>query len=192
MITDAHTHVLPQYAHLAVEVMERCGIDHVVTLEWHDGFGDDLKRHLDVFNAHEGRFTVFGNVDWGHINDPGFGEAAAQQLQEGAGAGMRGLKVYKALGLEFRRSNGQLWQIGDPALDPIWEAAGELGLPVLIHCADPVYFWQPVDDANFWNSVLYGEYAWWSYYQGDYPSREQLLEDRNEVISRAMSEIPNG
>jgi len=32
-IIDAHTHVAPQYAELAVEVMDRCGIDCVVTLD---------------------------------------------------------------------------------------------------------------------------------------------------------------
>ena len=62
--------------------------------------------------------------------------------------------------------------------------AGELGLPILIHTADPVAFWQPVDDHNFWNGVLYGEYAWWSYYRKGFPSRDELLAERNEVIRR--------
>ena len=43
---DAHTHVRPRYAKLAVAVMDRCGIDCAVTLEHHDGFGDSLERHL--------------------------------------------------------------------------------------------------------------------------------------------------
>ena len=80
-IIDAHTHVLPHYAHLAMEVMDRCGIGCSVTLEWHDGFGDGLKRHLEVFDRHPGRFIVFGNVDWRRINEPGFGEAAARQME---------------------------------------------------------------------------------------------------------------
>ena len=70
-IIDMHTHVFPQYVRLAVEVMDRCGIESSVTLEWHDGFGDCLRRHLDIFNAYPGRFTVFGNVDFKQINEPG-------------------------------------------------------------------------------------------------------------------------
>jgi len=183
-IIDAHTHVLPQYAALAAEVMNRCGIDCVVTLEWHDGFGDALKRHLEIFNAHNERFIVFGNIDWGRVNDRDFGEVAAKQIEEGVALGMRGIKIYKSLGLEYRKSTGEFWQINDPAFDPIWAKAGELGIPILIHSADPAAFWQPVDKNNFWNGVLHGQYEWWSYYQKDYPAHEQILADRNDVIAR--------
>ena len=181
---DAHTHVWPQYAHLAVEVMDRCGTACCVTLEWHDGFGDTLKRHLELFARYQGRFIVFGNIDWRRINEPGFAQAAAKQMEEDVSAGMCGLKIYKALGLEYRRPDGQLWRINDPAFDPIWSKAGELGIPVLIHTADPAAFWEPVNEFNFWNGVLYGEYGWWSYYRRGYPSREELLAERNEVIAR--------
>jgi predicted TIM-barrel fold metal-dependent hydrolase len=183
-IIDAHTHVFPRYADLAVEVMDQCAIECVVTAEWHDGFGETLREHLDIFNRHPGRFIVFGNVDFSRINEPGFAESAARQMEEDAAAGMRGLKVYKALGLEYREKNGDFWRVNDERLDPIWAKAGELGLPVLIHTADPPMFWQPVNEDNFWGGVLYGEYAWWTYYRKSYPSREELLAERNEVIRR--------
>ncbi len=182
-VIDAHTHVLPQHADLAVEVMDICGIDRIITLEWHDGFAETLKKHLEVFNSYGNRFVVFGNVDWSRINEKDFGETAARQIEEDAAAGMHGLKIYKALGLEYRRASGEFWRISDPELDPIWAKAGELGIPLLIHCADPIAFWQPVNENNFWNGVLYGKYAWWSYYGKDYPSRESLLADRNDIIA---------
>jgi predicted TIM-barrel fold metal-dependent hydrolase len=183
-IIDAHTHVAPQYAGLAVEAMDRCGIDCAVTLEMHDGIGDRLKEHLAVFAAYPGRFIVFGNVDWSRIDEARFGQAAAEQMERDVAAGMRGLKVYKALGLEYKYQNGDWVRIDDPALDPIWAQAGELGIPVLIHCADPAPFWAPITANSFWDGVLYGEYEWWTYYRQDYPSREALLGERNEVIAR--------
>ena len=36
----------------------------------------------------------------------------------------------------------------DPQLSPLWEAAGSLGVPVLVHVADPVAFFCPVDRSN--------------------------------------------
>lgn len=183
-IVDMHTHVFPQYVKLAVEVMDRCGIESSVTLEWHDGFGDSLRRHLDIFSAYPGRFVVFGNVDFKRINEPGFGEMAARQMEKDVAAGMRGLKIYKALGLDYRHEDGTFWRVSDARLDPIWQAAGELGIPVLIHTADPIAFWEPVNERNFWNGVLYGEYAWWTYYRKGYPCPEELLGERNEVIAR--------
>jgi len=183
-IIDAHQHVYPQYVDLAIRAMDRAGVERVATMEWHDGFGPTLKEHLRIFGQYPGRFTVFGNVDFRRINEPRFARTAAEQMEKDVEAGMRGLKVYKALGLDYRQENGEFWRINDERLDPIWAKAGELGIPVLIHTADPCYFWQPVNEDNFWNGVLYGEYAWWTYYRKGYPSRDELLAERNEVIRR--------
>ena len=183
-IIDAHTHVLPQYADLAVRVMGQAGVDYSITLEWHDGFGQTLRDHLAVFGRYPGRFKVFGNVDFRQINEPDFGSKAAAQMEKDVDAGMCGLKIYKALGLDYRQENGEFWRVNDPRLDPIWAKAGELGIPILVHTADPTFFWHPVNDDNFWNGVLYGEYAWWSYYRKGFPSMDELLSERNDVIAR--------
>jgi predicted TIM-barrel fold metal-dependent hydrolase len=180
---DIHTHVLPQYVPLAVEQMDRCGVDAAGLLCWHDGFGEGLQRYVEAIRPHPGRFLLFGNIDWSRINEPGFGEMAAEQLRKDAPF-LAGVKVYKALGLTYRKRDGSLWQANDPALDLIWQTAGDLGLPVLIHAADPVYFWQPLNEANFWNGVLSGEYAWWSYYRKNLPSAEELLAERDELFAR--------
>ena len=183
-IIDAHTHAFPRYVDLAVRVMDRCEVEWAITLEWHDGFGETLREHLKVFGRYPGRFVVFGNADWTRINETGFAQAAARQMAEDVAAGMRGLKVYKALGLEYRDERGAFWRVNDERLDPLWAKAGELGIPVLIHTADPAAFWEPLNRDNFWNGVLYGEYAWWSYYRQGFPSRDELLSERNDVIRR--------
>ncbi|MEZ4902789.1 MAG: amidohydrolase family protein [Spirosomataceae bacterium] len=38
--------------------------------------------------------------------------------------------------------------MSDPRLDPIWAKCGELGIPVIIHTADPKSFWDPLDRYN--------------------------------------------
>jgi len=183
-IIDFHTHVFPHYADLAVEVMDRCDIETSVVLAWHDGFDAGLSRYLDAFSKYPGRFVTFGNVDFARINEPEFALRAAAQMEADAKAGMRGLKVFKALGLSYRKPDHTFWRPNDPLLDPIWAKAGELNFPVLIHTADPACFWEPVNDLNFWNGVLYGEYAWWTYYGKGMPSPGELLAERLEMISR--------
>ena len=186
-IIDCHTHVFAHRAESAVEVMDRCGIQTSLTMEWHNGFGDALREHIGQFNRFPGRFVVFGNVDWRRVNEPRFGQHAAEQMARDADSGMRGLKIFKALGLEYRRPDGQLWRVNAPEFDPIWEQAGKLGLPVLMHTADPPAFWQSVDERNFWNAVIFGQYEWWSYYRKGLPSPEELLSERNQVIARHPS-----
>jgi len=50
--------------------------------------------------------------------------------------GVRGVKIWKDLGMYIRDSHDTLLKVDDPRLDPFWEKCGALGLPVLIHVAD--------------------------------------------------------
>ncbi len=62
--------------------------------------------------------------------------------------GAKGLKIYKSLGLFSKDKAGNIIAIDDPRIDPVWDKCGELGIPVLIHAADPKQFWQPIDKDN--------------------------------------------
>lgn len=113
------------------------------------GSGERLAAQIQAFEAaYPGRFVVFANVDFSSINDPEFGAIAAAQLQRDVEAGARGLKIFKSLGLWITDAAGQRVSVDDPRLDPIWAKAGELGIPVLIHSADPKEFWEPMDEHN--------------------------------------------
>ena len=72
----------------------------------------------------------------------------AARLGEAAAAGVRGLKVWKLLGLRARDTAGRLVPVDDARLDPLWAAAGALRLPVTIHVADPIAFFEPLDASN--------------------------------------------
>jgi predicted TIM-barrel fold metal-dependent hydrolase len=62
--------------------------------------------------------------------------------------GAKGLKVYKSLGLRDTDSSGKRLAVDDERLSAIWEKCGELGVPVLIHSADPKPFWDELNSDN--------------------------------------------
>ena len=95
-----------------------------------------------------GRFIVFTNVSFKNVGREGWAEEAVRQLEEDVANGANGLKIYKSLGLRNRDINGNRIAVDDPRLDPIWAKCGELGIPVLIHAADPKPFWDPHDEKN--------------------------------------------
>ena len=95
-----------------------------------------------------GRFVVFTNVSFKEVGAPGWSEQAVKELEEDVANGANGLKIYKSLGLRHLDINGDRIAIDDPRLDPIWAKCGELGIPVLIHAADPKPFWAPHDEKN--------------------------------------------
>lgn len=94
------------------------------------------------------RIIVFTNVSFNDIDEDGWTENAVKELEEDVKAGARGLKIYKSLGLRYQDSEGNRIAIDDPRIDPVWAKCGELGIPVLIHAADPAPFWDPMDSDN--------------------------------------------
>ncbi len=111
--------------------------------------GEKLQQSVKNIGDHyPNRFVVFANVSFQGVGEKGWGKKAAAQLEQDVKNGARGLKVYKSLGLRNTDINGKRVAIDDPRLDPIWAKCGELGIPVLIHAADPKSFWDPFDGDN--------------------------------------------
>lgn len=104
---------------------------------------DNIKKY-----GHEDRIVVFTNINIQSILEPDWTENTVKQLEYDVQNGARGLKIFKSQGMTNTDSLGNRVQINDPRIDPIWEKCGELGIPVLIHSADPKPFWAPLDSLN--------------------------------------------
>ncbi len=57
-------------------------------------------------------------------------------------------KSQRIFGQTIRKADGSRLKLDDPDLDPIWQAAARLRLPVFIHTGDPQEFYQKVDYNN--------------------------------------------
>jgi predicted TIM-barrel fold metal-dependent hydrolase len=198
-VVDVHTHMFYRQRHNQqalddfIALMDRNQIAVCVSL---DGkLGGQLEEHLAfLWREHKNRFVVFAHLDWmgdgvadrpetWACNRPGWAQRTAVQLAEAKQAGISGIKVFKRLGLEYRDADGNLIKIDDPMLDPIWQACGELELPVLIHTADPSAFFDPLSPRNErWEEL--SRHPDWHFYGEAYPSRESLLAARNRVIEK--------
>jgi predicted TIM-barrel fold metal-dependent hydrolase len=165
-----------------LELMDGQGVAACVNLDGR--WDDELEANLDRYDrAHPDRFLTFCQLDWRLASEgDDFGETLAASLRRSAGAGARGLKVWKTLGLGFRDARGRLLLPGDPRAAVVFATAGELGLPVLIHTADPVAFWDPVDAANERFEMLL-EHPEWSYAGGAFPSHARLMESFEALVA---------
>ena len=112
--------------------------------------GAQLQKSVKNIKDHyPNRFVVFANINFNrNVGKPGWIEKAVAQLEQDVKNGARGVKVYKSLGLSNKDFKGKRIAVNDPRLDPIWRKCGELGIPVLIHSADPKSFWDPFDKDN--------------------------------------------
>ncbi len=114
------------------------------------GSADHLQKGYENIQATAPtRFINFTNVDFNDIDHPEWAQRTVSQLEEDVKKrGAKGLKIYKSLGLHNKDKQGNRIRINDPRIDAVWAKCGELGIPVLIHSADPKQFWQPIDSQN--------------------------------------------
>jgi predicted TIM-barrel fold metal-dependent hydrolase len=96
--------------------------------------------------------------------------------------GARGVKIFKQLGMGYRDADGKMLAGDDPRLDPFWAKCGELGLPILLHMADPKEYWYPLT----YNSFHYGLRAEKDqyYHIKDMPTWEELIRQRNNILKK--------
>ena len=151
------------------------------------GWGESiLNHHLDYFKgAAPERFRIFGGVDWEAWPEHGnaFGEWAAGRLRAQLARGADGLKIWKPLGLSVKDARGRLVAIDDPRLDGLWATAAEAGVPVVIHIADPVAFFTPLDSTNErWDEL--SNFPEWHFPSPPFPSFQKLIEDFANLVRR--------
>lgn len=182
---DAHTHLAlhgeeasdPAWSFRSpqqlIDMMDRRNVKALVDL---DGSAGRLPKVLSQYKeAYPGRLAVLALLDWSICSRPGWPKALAKQLSEALALGADGLKISKSLGLRHRDEQGRLIPVDDPRLSDLWAVAAEAGATVLIHTADPVAFFTPLDRFNErWDELhLRPE---WSWYGPDYPPFEALMD----------------
>lgn len=147
---DVHNHqfTMPvQNLDKLVKEMDELNMAVMVNLS---GFrGKYLEWSLDNVNEkYSTRFTLFMNIDFEQLDDEGWPNETLAMMEAAVKLGVKGLKVYKSLGLTDTDNEGNRIKVDDSRLDPIWDKCGELGIPVLIHTGEPAAFWLPKDKNN--------------------------------------------
>ena len=145
--------------------------------------GARLTNALATINAspHRDRIRVMAGINFDNVG-PGFGTKAAQEFEAAIKAGAVALgEISKSLGLSAKKADGTRLRIDDPELNPIWETASRLNVPVFIHTADPPQFFEELDNKNErWLELAL--FPGRRYPQDRFPSFEQLVTERDNLF----------
>ena len=198
-VIDIHSHFRikmrhdPQLLDDFVQLMDRQNIAVSTSL---DGtLGPVLDEHIQfLWTKHRSRFAIFANLDWQGTgaadqpatwacNQPDFAHRTVIELEDAQRRGVCGLKLFKLFGLGYRNPDGTLIAIDDPRFDPIWAACGELGLPIIMHTADPSAFFEPITPQNERYEEL-SRHPDWHFPADKFPSRASLHAARNALFKR--------
>jgi len=151
-VVDVHGHPptlnSPEAIARVVEAMDQLNLGVIVQAR--PSSGERLRSQIEAVRAagHADRFVFFASLDLSDVG-PGSGERIAAQLREDVAAGAVGIgEISKAFGLYHTKADGTRLRMDDPELDVVWRTAGELGIPVFLHTADPPEFFEPLDYTN--------------------------------------------
>jgi len=192
-VIDAHNHLGEAFGggwdrrpvNELLDLLDEAGVTQYVDLD--GGWGEEaLDAHLKHFKeGAPNRFQVFGGVDWSQWKEKGeaFPAWAAKRLVAQKERGAQGIKIWKPFGLHVKDQDDRLVDVDDARLTPIWETAGELGLPVMVHVADPVAFFDPLDETNErWEEI--GQHPDWAFTSPPFPPFMHILNCFKNLVRR--------
>ena len=167
-----------------LQVMDRKNLRMLVNVT--GGMGSGLRDCVQRYDrAHPGRFLTFTEPWYAKAAEANYAKFQGDEIVRAHKDGARGLKLLKTLGLYLREdvTKGKLIRVDDRRFDPMWEACAAMKMPVAIHVADPVAFFDPIDRHNERFEEL-ANHPDWSFYGADFPPRREILEARNRVMAR--------
>ena len=184
---DVHMHIGGDAIPRTLRLMDEWGIDGGVNLSgmFPGPPHHALESQLAAAKESQGRIAVFANTDFRLVRtSKDYGKAMAELLDESRRLGAIGLKIPKGLGLGYATADRRhLLPVDDPGLDPLFEKAGALGMPIAIHIGDPKAFWKPATPENErWDELQ--AHPEWSFYGEPVPSWQQLYDAFERRVAR--------
>lgn len=150
-IVDMHSHA---YAKTSEEVtawvrnMDEVGVAKTIILSGATGREfDDIYR---MYATYPDRFELWCGFDYTGYDQPGFGKRAIATLEKCHEAGARGVGELhdKGKGLNSDEMTALGMHPDDARMDALFERCGQLGMPVNIHVADPIWMYEAMDNHN--------------------------------------------
>jgi len=150
-IIDMHSHAYaktPEEIAEWVKNMDEVGIEKTILLT--ETSGQDFIDVQRKFSGYPGRFEIWCGFDYTGYDQPGFGPQAVKALEacHRAGAGGIGELHDKGKGLVNENVKALGMHPDDARMDSLFDRCGQLGLPVNIHVADPIWMYEPMDHTN--------------------------------------------
>jgi len=153
--------------------------------------GERLVQQLAAVRAskYPDRFVMFASLDLRNVG-PGSGAKIAAQLEADVKAGAVGIgEIMKSFGLSIKKADGTRLKLDDPELDPVWETAARLKIPVFIHVGDPAEFFEPIDYNNerWLEEALFPDRRYQD--RSRFPAFEDLMAERDRLLARHPNTI---
>ncbi len=150
-VIDIHSHPYAKTdAAIAqwVKNMDAAGVEKTIILT--EKVGPEFDRTYQLFAKYPNRFEVWCGLLFEGYDKPGYSEAAVRELVRCRQVGAKGVGELhdKGQGMAYAKTFAFGMHPDDKRLAPVFAKCGELGMPVSIHVADPIWMYQKMNRHN--------------------------------------------
>ena len=151
-VFDAHSH---NYAKDKKEVaewvksMDAAGVQ--VTSILNNSKGEAFEVLVEKYSDYKDRFALWCSFDYTGFDEPDWEKRAIQALERNHRMGAVGIGEMGDKGdgdLYAFPTKGKGVHLDHPRLKPLLEKCVDLGMPISIHMADPIWMYLPIDKTN--------------------------------------------
>lgn len=182
-VIDMHSH---PYASNAEEIdnwvttMDEMGITKTIILTY--ATGSQFDSLVKAYSKYKDRFELWCGFDYTGYDKPGFGPAAARELERCHKMGAKGVGELGDKGegeLYSKPVKGYGLHIDDPRMKILLQKCAELHMPVNIHIAEDYWMFEPADSAN---DGLMNAGEWHVDVTGNKLNHDQLLQSLENAV----------
>jgi predicted TIM-barrel fold metal-dependent hydrolase len=183
-VIDMHTHVYGSNdAEIQewIKTMDACGIEKSIVFT--GATGERFDALVKLYSKYGNRFELWCGFDFTGYDEPGYGPAAARELERCMKAGAKGVGevMFKGQGLTPRSKQKSVMLPDDPRYDILWEKCAELRLPVNLHISEDKWMYEPIDSTN---DGLMNASKWQVKMENGAKSHEEMLERMENTLKK--------
>ncbi len=181
---DMHTHVYGRTDEEIVrwiKAMDACGIEKSIVFTGATGTRfDDLVK---LYSKYGDRFELWCGFDYTGYEQPGYGPAAAKELERCFKAGAKGVGevMFKGKGISPASKMKTIMLPDDPRMDILWEKCAVLGLPVNLHISEDKWMYEKMDSTN---DGLMNASKWEIKIENGAKTHEEMLERLENTVRK--------
>ncbi len=186
---DAHSHILGKKADF-VAMMDGLGYGKVANISWSDfleppalaAYEEALREDTENY---PGRFLFITSFNVTRFLEPSYVDDVIAKLEvDFSQRGAVAVKIWKDLGMMLKDTDDSFVYCDDERFRPIFDWIESKQIPVVMHIADPLEAWEPLDPSkpNYGYYSQHPDYHW--YGKPGKPSHGEILAHRDNLVAR--------
>lgn len=181
-VIEAHGHIgavdeaaVAALRKLEVKVLNIC-VAHVPQEDWRGTQIPAFKRLQEKWPDRFAWVTSFDPPTPDDFERPdAYGARLTKNLEEDFAAGALACKVWKNIGMEIRKPDGECVMVDDPLFRPFFEFLTRSRKPLIAHIGEPLACWQPLTDDNLHSGYYRQHPEWHMYNRSDVPHHSEQV-----------------